>query len=61
MDLDMSRVKEILATEDDMNVHYHGIPVWIENIEESTCMAFVSQRGTHDVKRLVPIDSLEEN
>lgn len=58
--MDLNRVKEILAAEDEITVKYHGIPVWIESIEDTSSMALVTQRGTHDEKRLVSIDGLAE-
>ncbi|MCM3764805.1 H-type small acid-soluble spore protein [Neobacillus niacini] len=58
--MNLNRIKEILASEEEILVNYHGIPVWIESIETATSMALVSQRGTHDESRLVPIDGLEE-
>lgn len=60
MEMDLNRVKEILAAENEIAVQYHGIPVWIESIEDTSSMALVSQRGTHDEKRLVSIDGLAE-
>lgn len=56
----LDRVKEILTANKEIAVHYHGIPVWIESIEPSSSMAVVSERGAHDHKQLVSIDSLEE-
>jgi small acid-soluble spore protein H (minor) len=56
----LNRVKEILASKEEFPVHYHGVPVWIENVEDATGMAFVSQRGIHDEKRLVSIEGLKE-
>ncbi|NRD79764.1 small, acid-soluble spore protein, H family [Bacillus sp. BRMEA1] len=58
--MNLNRVKEILASEEEISVHYHGIPVWIDSIEDTSSMALVCQRGTHDQKRLVSIDNLEE-
>ncbi|MDZ5470210.1 H-type small acid-soluble spore protein [Bacillus sp. 31A1R] len=58
--MELNRVKEILASDDEISVNYHGIPVWIENIDETSSMATVHARGTHDEKRLVSIDALEE-
>ncbi|WP_066304486.1 small, acid-soluble spore protein, H family [Bacillus sp. FJAT-29814] len=59
--MNLDRVKEILTSDEEILVNYHGIPVWIESIETTSNMALVSQRGTHDESRLVPIDGLEEN
>lgn len=58
--MDLNRVKEILSAEEEISVKYHGIPVWIESIDNTSSMALVSQRGAHDEKRLVSIDGLEE-
>ncbi|MDN3016129.1 H-type small acid-soluble spore protein [Paenibacillus sp. BSR1-1] len=58
--MNLNRVKEIFAADEEISVKYHGIPVWIESIQDTTGMALVTQRGTHDEKRLVPIDGLEE-
>jgi small acid-soluble spore protein H (minor) len=58
--MDLIRVKEILQSEEEITVHYHGVPVWIESCENTSSMAMVSARGTHDHSRLVAIDELEE-
>lgn len=58
--MDLKRAKEILAAEKDIPVHYHGVPVLIDSVDESSRMALVSERGVHDEKRLVSIDGLEE-
>jgi len=56
----LDRVKEILSSDQEIAVHYHGIPVWIERIDPTASMAVVSERGAHDHKQLVSIDSLDE-
>jgi small acid-soluble spore protein H (minor) len=58
--MDLIRVKEILSTEEEIAVHYHGVPVWIESIDNTSSMAMVSARGVHDYSRLVSIDALDE-
>lgn len=58
--MDLQRVKEIVSSDDEILVHYHGIPVWIDNIDQTSSMATVHARGTHDEKRLVSIDELDE-
>jgi small acid-soluble spore protein H (minor) len=58
--MDLNRVKEILAADSDIPVHYHGIPVWIESVEATSSMAKISARGNHDHSRLVAIDELDE-
>jgi small acid-soluble spore protein H (minor) len=59
--MNLNRVKEILVSEEEIAVNYHGVPVWIESIEDTSSMAVVSARGFHDEKRLVSIDGLEED
>jgi len=58
--MELNRVKEIINSIDEINVHYHGIPVWIENIDGTSSMAMVSERGSHDERRMVSIDELQE-
>jgi small acid-soluble spore protein H (minor) len=58
--MDLVRLKEILSSETEIPVHYHGVPVWIESIEETGSMAMVQARGNHDHSRLVSIDELDE-
>jgi small acid-soluble spore protein H (minor) len=58
--MDLIRVKEILSSEEEISVHYHGVPVWIESVDDTSSMAMVSARGQHDHSRLVAIDALDE-
>ncbi|MFL6563263.1 MAG: H-type small acid-soluble spore protein [Bacillus sp. (in: firmicutes)] len=54
------RVKEILFSDQEIAVHYHGLPVWIESIDETSNKAVVSERGIHSERQIVPINDLEE-
>jgi small acid-soluble spore protein H (minor) len=58
--MDLNRVKEVLSADQEVAVHFHGIPIWIESIDETASMAVVSERGTHSKRQLVSIDALEE-
>jgi small acid-soluble spore protein H (minor) len=58
--MDLNRVKEILSSDQEIAVHYHGVPVWIESIENTSSMAVVSERGVHGEKQIVSIDALDE-
>lgn len=58
--MDLNRVKEILNSSEEVPVHFHGAPVWIDHVDATSSMALVHSRGTHDEKRLVSIDALEE-
>jgi small acid-soluble spore protein H (minor) len=59
--MDLDRVKQILTSDQEIPVHYHGVPVWIEHIDATSSMATVTERGSHDHKRLVSIDGLAEH
>jgi small acid-soluble spore protein H (minor) len=59
--MDLIRVKEILSSEKEITVHYHGVPVWIESVDDTSSLAMVSSRGLHDHSRLVAIDALDES
>lgn len=59
--MDLIRVKEILSSKEEITVHYHGVPVWIESVDDTSNMAMVSSRGAHDHSRLVAIDALDES
>jgi small acid-soluble spore protein H (minor) len=58
--MDLNRVKEVLSSDQEIAVHFHGIPIWIESIDATSSMAVVSERGTHGKSQLVSIDGLEE-
>jgi small acid-soluble spore protein H (minor) len=58
--MNVNRAKEILLSDQEIAVHYHGIPVWIENIDETSSKAVVSDRGIHSERQIVKINELEE-
>jgi small acid-soluble spore protein H (minor) len=58
--MDLNRVKEILSSDEEIHVNFHGVPVWIESIDGTSSMAVISERGAHDHSRLVSIDGLDE-
>ncbi|MCM3669184.1 H-type small acid-soluble spore protein [Mesobacillus maritimus] len=58
--MNVNRLKEIVASKDEILLHYHGIPIWIDSIDESSGLAKGSERGAHDTSRLIPIDEIEE-
>jgi small acid-soluble spore protein H (minor) len=57
----LDRVKEILSSDQEIAVHFHGVPVWINHVDDTSSMALISERGSHSHSQLVSIDSLEEN
>ncbi|WP_419888231.1 H-type small acid-soluble spore protein [Neobacillus niacini] len=58
--MNLQRAKEILLADQEISVHYHGIPVWIESIDDTSIKAVVSERGIHSKRQIVPINDLEE-
>jgi small acid-soluble spore protein H (minor) len=58
--MNMDRAKAILFSDQEVSVHYHGIPVWIESVDETSNKAVVSERGIHSERQIVPISDLEE-
>jgi len=58
--MNLDRVKEILFSNEEIAVHYHGIPIWIESVDETSSKAVVSERGIHSERQIVPIRDLEE-
>jgi small acid-soluble spore protein H (minor) len=58
--MNLDRAKEILFSDQEVAVHYHGIPIWIESVDEISNKAVVSERGIHSERQIVPISDLEE-
>jgi small acid-soluble spore protein H (minor) len=58
--MNLERANEILLADQEIAVHYHGIPVWIESIDYTSSKAVVSERGVHGERQIVPINNLEE-
>jgi len=58
--MNFDRANEILFSEQEIAVHYHGIPVRIESVDETSNKAVVSERGIHGERQIVSIQDLEE-
>ncbi len=58
--MDLNRIKQILSSKSEIPVNYNGVPVWIENVDDSSNMAMVTGRDTRDEPMPVPIDELVE-
>ncbi|WP_235867371.1 small, acid-soluble spore protein, H family [Priestia abyssalis] len=43
--MNVERAIEILSSDQEIAVHFHGIPVWIESVVATSNMAVVSERG----------------
>ncbi|WP_419880970.1 H-type small acid-soluble spore protein [Peribacillus sp. B-H-3] len=58
--MDQKRIKQILSSSAEINVHYHGVSVWIDGINEDGNTATVHLRGPGGEKSDVAISELEE-
>lgn len=58
--MDIRRVKQILSSPEEITVHYHGQPVWIDSCNESGSSCIVHMRGNEDEKSTVDVGELEE-
>lgn len=58
--MDLNRIKQILSSKAEIPVNYQGVPVWIERVDDSSNMAMVTGRDTHDEPMPVPIAELVE-
>ena len=58
--MDEKRIKQILSSPADIDVEYHGVSVWIDQLNEDEKTATVHIRGSSDEKSIVNIHALEE-
>lgn len=58
--MNVGRAKEILESMDVINVSYDGMPVIIQNVDETTKMARIYSRKNPDEERDVPVYHLIE-
>lgn len=58
--MELNRIKQILSSKAEIPVRYNNVPVWIENVDDSSKMAMVTGRDTRDEPMPVPIAELEE-
>ncbi|WML46278.1 H-type small acid-soluble spore protein [Neobacillus sp. PS3-40] len=58
--MNVGRAKEILESPEIINVTYEGVPVIIQNVEETSKMARIYSRKDPDNERDVPVLNLIE-
>lgn len=58
--MNIQRAKQIIESANEIEVHYKGVPVWIQNVDEAGSTARVYKRSTPDNEIVIPIDQLEE-
>ncbi|PLR87225.1 H-type small acid-soluble spore protein [Bacillus sp. V33-4] len=58
--MDLNRVKQILSSPADIEVKYHNISVWIDEVNEDGRTATVHMRGPLKETNVVEIGELTE-
>lgn len=56
----INRIKQILSSSADIEVKYHGVSVWIDNLNEDGRTATVHLRGPLEERSTVEIHELTE-
>jgi len=57
--LDVSRARQILESKENIDVLYHGAPVWIEGISDNSIAEITKLQGLKQ-RIEVPVNMLEE-
>ncbi len=58
--MDIRRAKQILDSTKEVEVHYQGRPVWIQNVDESSQTARIYPLDNPDNEMTVSVHQLEE-
>lgn len=58
--MEVKRLKQILSSSADIDVHYHGTSVWIDKLNEDGQTATVHLRGPLEERTTVHISDLTE-
>jgi small acid-soluble spore protein H (minor) len=58
--MNTQRAKAIIESPNEIEVHYKGVPVWIQNVDETGSTARVYKANNPDDELVIPVDQLEE-
>lgn len=58
--MEMKRAKQILSSSADITVHYNGVSVWIDSVDEGGNTATVHLREGRKENNVVPVGELRE-
>lgn len=58
--MDITRIKQIVNSPADIDVHYNGVSVWIDKIHDNNKLATVHLRQALEERSDVDISELEE-
>ncbi|BAU26002.1 small acid-soluble spore protein H (minor) [Aneurinibacillus soli] len=58
--MDSKRAQEIMQAHDKIRVHFEGMPIWIDNVDERSKTARVHTMENREDKKTVALSELEE-
>ncbi|MGO4886906.1 H-type small acid-soluble spore protein [Anaerobacillus sp. MEB173] len=58
--MNINRAKQIISSPKKTTVLYHGVPVWLKNVNEGTQSVSAFMETDPDEVMVLPIDELEE-
>ncbi|MBM7661375.1 small acid-soluble spore protein H (minor) [Bacillus mesophilus] len=58
--MEMNRVKQIVSSPAEITVKYHGVPVWIQSVDEHANTARVYTRSAPEEEMDIPVGELIE-
>jgi small acid-soluble spore protein H (minor) len=58
--MDIIRAKQIVSSPKDIDVLYHGVPIWIKNCNDNNESCSIYDLDNPDDVRIVPVNELEE-
>ncbi|PTX52192.1 small acid-soluble spore protein H (minor) [Melghirimyces profundicolus] len=58
--MNILRARQIVESPQEIEVHHNGVPVWIQNLDESRETARVYTRNQPDDEKTVPVEELRE-
>jgi small acid-soluble spore protein H (minor) len=58
--MNVQRAKQILESTKEIEVHYNGVSVWIQNVDEAGSTARVYRANKPDDELVIPVEQLQE-
>ncbi|MBU8908571.1 H-type small acid-soluble spore protein [Desertibacillus haloalkaliphilus] len=58
--MEPNRAKQIISSPKEITVTYHGVPVWLKNVNESEGSVSAFSEENSDEVMVLPLEELEE-
>ncbi|WP_246945805.1 H-type small acid-soluble spore protein [Bacillus pinisoli] len=58
--MELNRVKQIVSSPAEITVRYHGVPVWIQSVDENANTARVHTHSKPEEEMDIPVGELVE-